>query len=57
MSPCKSQSYGVDITLHFMKKQDLKHTIVDVLAIIISWVIAIGMVYVVYLKIRLLYHI
>lgn len=40
-----------------MKKQDLKHTIVDVLAIIISWVIAIGMVYVVYLKIRLLYHI
>jgi hypothetical protein len=39
-----------------MKKQHLKSTLKEVLVIVFFWLLAISLVYIVYLKIKLLHH-
>jgi len=39
-----------------MKKQSLKSRLTDILAIAFSWLLAILILYVVFLKIKLLFH-
>jgi len=39
-----------------MKKQKLKYNLKDILAIVISWLFALSLLYLVYLKIKTFYH-
>jgi len=40
----------------FMKKQSLKYRLKDILAIAFSWLLAILILYVIFLKVKLLFH-
>jgi hypothetical protein len=39
-----------------MKKQPLKYTLKEIITIVFFWLLALSMVYIVYLKIKLLHH-
>jgi len=39
-----------------MKKQDIKYVLKEIFIITFSWLLTIALLYIVYLKVRLLYH-
>jgi len=39
-----------------MKKHHLKYTFKDVLMIAVSWLFALAMLYIIYIKIKIFYH-
>jgi hypothetical protein len=47
---------GVQMRDKFIKKEELKVRAKDVIVVVLAWLFALSLLYIVYLKIRMFYH-